>query len=136
MSKKLFYDDHRFYGQVMTVPVDQNVLIDEEGFVEVSETCAEVLLGIPNWKDPTAKQEEDLDEITETKAKGKNKNKTPLKPNLDWLEGVDLDELEKLSVDELTEIAVAGDIKNYDKFLKNQVAMAKYIKSQLNKLKK
>lgn len=123
MSKKIFYNDHRYYGQELAVPYDGNILIDEEGYVEVSDKCAAELLGNPGWEDPAIVKEA-------PKAPKKKKGE-----NAEWLKDVDLDQLATLSIEDLTELAVAGDIKGYEKFLKNQKAMAAFLKSKLNKLK-
>lgn len=131
MSKKLVLADVRHHGKSLIIPVDGEVELNQDGSVLVSDEAAVHLLTIPGWTDTKAKglvndeEEEDLSEDNVDTEAGSQ-----------WLEGLDLDSLTKLSLEDLNEIAEAGKIKNYKKFGKNRVALAKYIKSQLNKKKK
>lgn len=132
MSKKLVFTDKNHHGHQLNIPVDGEIELGKDGTVLVSDEAAKVLLTIPGWEDTKAKglaSDEEEEEIVEEDSPGEAVESQ-------WLEGLDLDGLAKLSLEDLNEIAEAGKIKNYKKFGKNRVALAKYIKSQLNKKKK
>jgi hypothetical protein len=132
MSKKLVLTDVRHHGKFLVVPVDGEVELGKDGSVLVSDEAAKHLLTIPGWIDTKAKglanDEEEEELADEEGGEGEVESQ--------WLDGLDLDGLTKLPLEDLNEIAEAGKIKNYKKFGKNRVALAKYIKSQLNKKKK
>lgn len=129
MSKKLIFTDIHHHGKNLTVPVDGFIELGEDGTVVVSDEAAAVLLTIEGWqrtKDGSdIEDDENIHEEEQDEA-----------ADMQWLDGINLDGLTKLSLEELNEIAEAGKIKNYKVFGTNRVALAKYIKSQLNKKKK
>lgn len=132
MSKKLVLTDVRHHGKSLIIPVDGEVELGQDGSVLVSDEAAKHLLTISGWVDKQAKNlgnDEEEEELLEEDGVG-------AVVGSQWLDGLDLNGLTKLSLEDLYEIAEAGKIKNYKKFGKNRVALAMYIKSQLNKKKK
>lgn len=129
MAKKLIHTDERFHGSSLTVPVDQRIEIDKDGFVIVSDEAAEILLTIPNWE--LAKDQGDLNE-EEGKLSEEDDEENS---GIEWLKEIDLNKLSTLDLKELIELAKEGKIIGYEKFGSNKVALAKYIKSRILKMK-
>lgn len=128
MAKKLIHTDVRYHGSSLTVPVDQKIDIGTDGSVIVSDEAAVILLTIPNWE--LAKNQKNVPK-EELKLAGEDDEENS---GIEWLKEIDLDKLSTLEFSDLVELAKEGKIEGYEKFGKNKVALAKFIKSRLLKM--
>jgi hypothetical protein len=113
---KIVTSSKQVFGKKLNVPFDGTVEVSEEGILEVSDKCADVLLKQPNFSEiakpaakasKSAKKEEDEDD-----------------EDSDGLDDLELEDLIKLAVE------ASYPDEEFKNFKKNKKLMLKYLRKK------